>query len=85
VYQLVAPLRSHPPIWPSPAPTRRLGQSQLGAVPVADQLDRLKAALSDRYRIERELGSGGMVTVYLPKTPSITVNVLANLAPLQRG
>jgi tetratricopeptide (TPR) repeat protein len=37
----------------------------LGAVPVADQLDRLKAALSDRYRIERELGSGGMATVYL--------------------
>jgi serine/threonine-protein kinase len=32
---------------------------------VADVLDRLKAALSDRYRIERELGSGGMATVYL--------------------
>ncbi len=26
----------------------------------ADQLDRLKAALADRYTIERELGSGGM-------------------------
>jgi serine/threonine protein kinase len=25
----------------------------------------LKAALADRYRIERELGSGGMATVYL--------------------
>jgi serine/threonine-protein kinase len=32
---------------------------------VADQLDRLKAALANRYRIERELGSGGMATVYL--------------------
>jgi serine/threonine-protein kinase len=32
---------------------------------MADQLDRLKAALSDRYRIERELGSRGMATVYL--------------------
>jgi tRNA A-37 threonylcarbamoyl transferase component Bud32 len=32
---------------------------------MADQLDRLKAALSDRYQIERELGSGGMATVYL--------------------
>jgi len=32
---------------------------------VADLLDRLKAALSDRYRIERELGAGGMATVYL--------------------
>jgi tRNA A-37 threonylcarbamoyl transferase component Bud32/TolB-like protein len=28
-------------------------------------LDRLKAALADRYTIEREIGSGGMATVYL--------------------
>jgi eukaryotic-like serine/threonine-protein kinase len=28
-------------------------------------VDRLAAALSDRYRIERELGAGGMATVYL--------------------
>jgi len=28
-------------------------------------LERLAAALSDRYRIERELGAGGMATVYL--------------------
>ena len=27
--------------------------------------DKLQAALADRYRIERELGSGGMATVYL--------------------
>ncbi len=27
--------------------------------------DRLSAALADRYRIERELGAGGMATVYL--------------------
>ena len=26
---------------------------------------RLSAALADRYRIERELGAGGMATVYL--------------------
>jgi serine/threonine-protein kinase len=32
---------------------------------MADLLERLKAALADRYRIERELGSGGMATVYL--------------------
>ena len=28
-------------------------------------LDRLTAALADRYRVERELGAGGMATVYL--------------------
>ncbi len=30
-----------------------------------DIIDRLKAALADRYRIERELGQGGMATVFL--------------------
>ena len=33
--------------------------------PVADSLGRLTAALADRYRIQRELGQGGMATVYL--------------------
>ncbi len=28
-------------------------------------IDRLRAALSDRYTIERELGAGGMATVWL--------------------
>jgi len=28
---------------------------------------RLKAALADRYRIQRELGSGGMARVYLAR------------------
>jgi serine/threonine-protein kinase len=32
---------------------------------VTDNIGRLKAALADRYRIERELGQGGMATVYL--------------------
>ncbi len=32
---------------------------------MTDTLSRLTAALSDRYRIERELGAGGMATVYL--------------------
>ncbi len=30
-----------------------------------DLLDRLKTALADRYRIDRELGAGGMATVFL--------------------
>ena len=32
---------------------------------MANVLDRLKAALADRYSIERELGAGGTATVYL--------------------
>ena len=28
-------------------------------------IDRLTAALSDRYRLEHELGRGGMATMYL--------------------
>ena len=31
----------------------------------AEQMERLNAALADRYHIERELGRGGMATVYL--------------------
>jgi eukaryotic-like serine/threonine-protein kinase len=34
---------------------------------VTDPLPRLVAALADRYRLERELGQGGMATVYLAK------------------
>ncbi len=32
---------------------------------MAEPLDQLKKALADRYRIEREVGQGGMATVYL--------------------
>jgi len=34
---------------------------------IAQLLDRLKAALADRYRIEREIGRGGMGTVFLAR------------------
>jgi serine/threonine-protein kinase len=33
--------------------------------PIAVQLERLAAALAGRYAIEREIGAGGMATVYL--------------------
>src|SRR5205085_1693052 len=33
--------------------------------PLAPDAQRLRDALADRYRIERELGGGGMATVYL--------------------
>src|SRR5215213_11181163 len=32
---------------------------------MSDSMQRLTTALTDRYRIERELGAGGMATVYL--------------------
>ena len=32
---------------------------------MTEPVTRLQAALADRYRLERELGQGGMVTVYL--------------------
>ncbi len=59
----VAPLRS--PGWPR-RPLRHILQPYLTrAVPVTDTPTRLQAALQDRYRVERELGQGGMATVYL--------------------
>ncbi|MGH7512301.1 MAG: protein kinase domain-containing protein, partial [Gemmatimonadales bacterium] len=32
---------------------------------MSEIIERLRAALADHYRIERELGQGGMATVYL--------------------
>jgi eukaryotic-like serine/threonine-protein kinase len=34
---------------------------------MTEPLDRLKAALADRYALEREIGAGGMATVYLAR------------------
>lgn len=36
---------------------------------MADQIDRLRAAFAGRYDIEREIGAGGMATVYLARDP----------------
>jgi serine/threonine-protein kinase len=47
---------------------------------MTDEPDRLRAALADRYSIERELGSGGMATVFLARDlkheRSVAVKVL---------
>jgi serine/threonine protein kinase len=32
---------------------------------MADPVERIKTALAERYTIEREIGRGGMATVYL--------------------
>ena len=34
---------------------------------MTESFDRLSLALADRYRIEREMGAGGMATVYLAR------------------
>jgi serine/threonine protein kinase len=48
--------------------------------PVRDVATALSNALSDRYRIERELGAGGMATVYLAEDikhhPKVAIKVL---------
>jgi serine/threonine protein kinase len=34
---------------------------------MSDTLQRLRSALGDRYALEREIGAGGMATVYLAR------------------
>src|SRR5438128_12038933 len=38
-----------------------------GRAAMTNLFDRLHTALADRYRLERELGAGGMATVYLAR------------------
>ncbi len=58
--------RAHPqPLTRTPSPPYRWTSSQPSEASLPEFVERLKAALADRYRIERELGAGGMATVYL--------------------
>ncbi len=53
-------------LWRSASPTRSLfDRSPPNGVPVSELQNRLQAAVADRYRIERELGRGGMAIVFL--------------------
>ena len=52
---------------PTGAPPAAPAAAAVSSYPVTDQLDRLASALADRYAVERELGSGGMATVYLAR------------------
>ena len=40
-----------------------------------DSLSKLRSSLASRYEIEREIGSGGMATVYLARDPRHDRNV----------
>jgi serine/threonine protein kinase len=48
-----------------PAPSRKPPHAAIFVLPMTDTRSHLSTALADRYRIERELGAGGMATVYL--------------------
>ncbi len=43
---------------------------------MTDPFERLRGALADRYSIERELGAGGMATVYLAEDLSAVAGFL---------
>ena len=52
---------------------------------MADPFSQLRAALAGRYAIEREIGRGGMATVYLARDRKhdrpVAVKVLLEIAP----
>src|SRR5262249_53771483 len=56
--------RWHPPPPSAPSDRRHAALSTRHASMTATE-ERLSSALADRYRVERELGQGGMATVYL--------------------
>ncbi len=59
------PVSNHNPMFRSTAARFNQEWHDAHARLLTPDIDRLSAALADRYRIERELGAGGMATVYL--------------------
>src|SRR2546425_7483984 len=72
-------------LWRALLPTPKMGPD----LPVADLLTRLRAALVGRYTIERELGRGGMATVYLGRDlkhhRAVAIKVLRPQLPAALG
>ena len=48
---------------------------------MSDLFDRLQSALGDTYRLERELGGGGMSRVYLAEEKALNRKVVIKLLP----
>ena len=47
----------------------------------SDVLDRLRAALADRYRLERELRGGAMSRVFVPEETDLERKVVIKVLP----
>src|SRR6476646_10975111 len=54
-----------PPLADSGASGNLAGPTAVMASKVSDLLDELRGALSERYRVERQVGQGGMATVFV--------------------
>ena len=66
-------------------PSRPPSHAGILRSPMTDTRSHLTTALSDRYRIERELGAGGMATVYLAEDlkhdRKVAIKVLSPSSP----
>src|SRR5512147_1192325 len=60
----LGPVLPLPTLWPHRGWNHMVDAATRRERAMADLLDRLKASLADRYRLERELGAGGMATVF---------------------